>query len=64
MRYISDNQRDESLETQIRAIKEFGYAKGYEIVKVYQDKAKSATTDRRLGFQQIIKDTTKYKRKM
>lgn len=57
IRYSSDNQRDESLEAQIRAIKEFGYAKGYEIVKVYQDKAKSATTDRRPGFQQMIKDS-------
>lgn len=57
IRYSSDNQRDESLEAQIRAIKEFGYSKGYEIVKVYQDKAKSATTDRRPGFQQMIKDS-------
>lgn len=35
IRYSSDNQRDESLEAQIRAIREFGCTKGYEIVKVY-----------------------------
>lgn len=57
IRYSSDNQRDESLEAQIRAIKEFGSINGYEIVKIYQDKAKSATTDRRPGFQQMIKDS-------
>ena len=58
IRYSSDNQRDESLEAQIRAIKEFASINGYEIVKIYQDKAKSATTDRRPGFQQMIKDST------
>lgn len=57
IRYSSDNQRDESLEAQIRAIKEFGKSNGYEIVKVYQDKAKSATTDKRPEFQQMIKDS-------
>lgn len=59
IRYSSDNQRDESLEAQMRAINEFGNSKGYEIVRVYEDKAKSATTDKRPQFLQMIKDAEK-----
>lgn len=59
IRYSSENQRDESLEAQMRAIKEFANSKGYEIVRVYEDKAKSATTDKRPQFLQMIKDAEK-----
>jgi len=44
-RYSSDNQREESIEAQIRACKEYAERNGIEIVKIYTDEAKSATTD-------------------
>ena len=56
-RYSSDNQRDESIDAQLRAIEEYAKRKGYRIVKVYIDKAKSATTDKRPGFQHMIQDS-------
>ncbi len=56
-RYSSDNQRDESIDAQIRAINDYAQRSGYEIVKVYADKAKSATTDKRPEFQQMIQDS-------
>ncbi|WP_027400085.1 recombinase family protein [Anaerovorax odorimutans] len=56
-RYSSDNQRDESIDAQIRAIEEYAKANGYEIVKIYADKAKSATTAKRPEFQRMIKES-------
>jgi len=49
-RYSSDNQREESIEAQIRACKEYTERNGIEIVKIYTDEAKSATTDDRPAF--------------
>jgi len=57
-RYSSDNQRDESLDAQIRAIKDYCQVKGYQLVKIYTDEAKSATTDDRPGFLQLVNDST------
>ncbi|SET51669.1 Resolvase, N terminal domain [Natronincola peptidivorans] len=57
VRYSSDNQRDESIDAQIRAIKDYGQRNEIEIVKVYADKAKTATSDKRPGFQQMVKDS-------
>jgi len=56
-RYSSDNQRDESIEAQDRAIREYAEKNNIEIVKVYNDRAKSATTDKRPGFQEMIQDS-------
>lgn len=56
-RYSSDNQRDESLDAQIRAIREYCQAKGIQVVKVYTDEARSATTDDRPGFIKMIKES-------
>lgn len=56
-RFSSDNQRDESIDAQVRAIEAYAERNGYEIVKEYKDKAKSATTDRRPGFQKMIKES-------
>lgn len=58
-RYSSDNQREESIEAQIRAIKEYCDKEGIQIVKIYTDEAKSATTDNRPQFLQMIKDSDK-----
>jgi site-specific DNA recombinase len=56
-RFSSDNQREESIDAQIRAAKEFAEKKGITIVNVYVDKAKSAKTDNRPQFQQMINDS-------
>ncbi|SNX54039.1 recombinase family protein [Thermoanaerobacterium sp. RBIITD] len=56
-RYSSDNQREESIEAQARAIKEYAEKNNIEIIKIYADEAKSATTDDRPQFLQMIKDS-------
>ena len=59
-RYSSDNQREESIEAQIRATKEFAKRQGITLLeRQYIDRAKSATSDRRPEFQQMIKDVEK-----
>lgn len=55
-RFSSDNQREESIDAQIRAIKEFVARENYRIVRVYTDEARSATTDQRPGFLQMMRD--------
>ena len=57
-RYSSDNQRDESIDAQIRAIEEYAKRNNISIVKIYTDKAKSATSDKRPDFQQMIADSS------
>lgn len=57
VRYSSDNQREESIEAQIRAIKEFAKIENIEIVKIYADEAKSATTDDRPQFLRLMKES-------
>ena len=56
-RYSSDNQREESIEGQIRECTAYAEKNGITIVKHYIDRAISAKTDNRPEFQQIIKDT-------
>ena len=56
-RYSSDNQREESIEAQLRAIREYCEKNNMQVVKVYTDEAKSATTDDRPGFLQMIQDS-------
>ena len=60
-RFSSDNQRDESIDAQIRAISE--YAKKNEIVIVgeYIDKARSAMTDNRPEFLRMILEASEQK---
>lgn len=55
-RFSSDNQREESIEAQIFAIEEYAKQKGITILKTYKDEALSGTTDKRPGFQRMIKD--------
>ncbi|ABY92005.1 recombinase family protein [Thermoanaerobacter brockii subsp. lactiethylicus] len=57
-RYSSDNQREESIEAQLRAIKEYCEKNNIQLVKIYTDEAKSATTDDRPAFLQMIKDSS------
>ena len=56
-RYSSDNQREESIDAQIRAIEEFAKNNDIQIVKVYTDEAKSATTDDRPQFLKLMKES-------
>lgn len=55
-RYSSENQRDESIEGQLRAIEPYCKQRNYQITECYIDRAKSATTDKRPEFQRMIKD--------
>lgn len=45
-RYSSDNQRDESIDAQLRAIHKFANENGYQIVSEYIDRAKTGTLQR------------------
>lgn len=56
-RYSSENQDISSIDAQIRAIKDYAQRNGFEIVKIYTDEARSATTDDRPQFLQLIKDS-------
>jgi site-specific DNA recombinase len=55
VRYSSDNQRQESIEAQIRAIEKYCVSSNIEIVKVYADEAKTATNDNRPEFLKMFK---------
>lgn len=46
-RFSSDNQRDESIDAQIRAINEYANKNDIKIVNQFIDRAKSATSDKR-----------------
>ena len=58
-RYSSDNQREESIEGQIRDCKEYAKYNDISIVGSYIDRAMSAKTDNRPNFQKMIKDSAK-----
>ena len=58
-RYSSDNQREESIEGQIRENTAFARKNGIDIVATYIDRAYSAKTDNRPEFQRMIKDSGK-----
>lgn len=56
-RYSSDNQREESIEGQLRECKEFAEKNDITIIGEYIDRALSAKTDNRPNFQKMIKDS-------
>ena len=58
-RYSSDNQRDESIEGQIRECTAYAERNGITVVRHYIDRALSAKTDNRPDFQQMIRDSNK-----
>ena len=57
-RYSSDNQREESIEGQLRECKAFAEKNDIQIIETYIDRALSARTDRRPDFQRMIKDSS------
>ena len=58
-RFSSDNQRDESIDAQMRAIQEYARRNDILIVGEYVDRARSATTDNRPEFLRMIADSKK-----
>ena len=56
-RYSSDNQREESIEGQIRECKVFAEKNGIDIIGSYIDRAFSAKTDNRPDFQRMVKES-------
>ena len=58
-RFSSDNQRTESIDAQLRAMNQFCKQQHWQVVATYTDEARSATTDNRPQFQQMIADSGK-----
>ena len=57
-RYSSDNQREESIEGQIRECTAYAESHEMKIVTTYIDRAFSAKTDNRPDFQRMIKESS------
>jgi DNA invertase Pin-like site-specific DNA recombinase len=58
-RYSSDNQREESIEGQLRECTTFADKNGITVLRHYIDRAVSAKTDNRPEFQNMIKASGK-----
>ena len=58
-RYSSDNQREESIEGQLRECTAYCQKNDITILRTYIDRAMSAKTDHRPDFQRMIKDSAK-----
>ena len=58
-RYSSHNQREESIEGQLKVCNEFAKKNGYTIVGEYIDRALSGTSDARPDFLRMIDDSNK-----
>ena len=55
-RFSSDNQRDESIDAQVRACQDYAEKHDLEVIKIYADKAQSATSDKRPEFLRMMND--------
>jgi site-specific DNA recombinase len=60
-RYSSDNQRQESIDAQMRAIREYCDRKKLLLTAAYTDEAKTGTNDKRKQFLQMIADSKEKK---
>ena len=56
-RYSSSNQREESIEGQLRECRRYAEANGFQIVKEYTDAAISGRSDDRPAFQRMIRES-------
>lgn len=56
-RFSSDNQRDESIDAQLRAIRKYAEDNGIEIIEEYIDRAKTGTNADRESFQAMLSDS-------
>ncbi len=59
-RYSLDNQREESIEGQLRECRAFAEKNDIQIDGTYIDRALSAKTDNRPDFQKMIKESGKW----
>ena len=59
-RYSDNNQREESIEGQLRECRAYAEKNGITILNTYIDRAFSAKTDNRPEFQRMIKDSAKH----
>lgn len=55
-RYSSTGQNEQSIEAQTRICKEFAESRGFKVVNIYTDKARTGTNDARPAFQNMIRD--------
>jgi len=53
-RYSSENQREASIEDQVRICKERVVAEGWNLVQVFEDRASSGATSLRAGYQALL----------
>jgi len=58
-RYSSDNQRDASIDQQVKECRKYADQMGYEIIRVYDDRALTGKTDKRPSFLRMIRDSAK-----
>ena len=58
-RYSSHNQRDVSIDQQVKADREFAERRGLKIIDIYADRALTGTNDNRPEFQRMIEDSKK-----
>lgn len=59
-RYSSDNQREESIQAQVRAITKYCEDNSLTLIKIYSDNAVTGTsTDDRLEFKKMLQDSDK-----
>lgn len=56
-RFSSTNQREESIDAQVRACKKYAEEKGLIITRIYADSARSGTNDNRPEFQRMLLDS-------
>jgi len=56
-RFSSDNQREESIDAQLRAMRDYCQRSGVVVTREYCDRARSATTDDRPEFLSMIADS-------
>ena len=58
-RYSSLNQREESIEGQLRVCYEYAARNNLDVIGTYEDRALSGTSDKRPGFLRMIADSAK-----
>ena len=58
-RYSSENQKEESIEGQLRECRAFADKNGIQVIGNYIDRAFSAKTDNRPDFRRMIKESSK-----
>ena len=58
-RYSSDNQRDASIDQQVKECEKYARQLEYDVIRIYADRALTGKTDKRPDFLRMIKDSAK-----